>query len=34
MKKKLIPIGLCLIGAAAMIRPNVLTRPNSKRSVL
>ena len=34
MKKKFIPLGLCLLGACAMILPNVLTRPNSKATVL
>ena len=29
MKKKLIPLGLCLLGAAAMVLPNVLTSPNA-----
>ena len=32
MKKKLIPIGLCLLGAVTMILPNVLTSPFSKAS--
>ena len=29
MKKKLIPLGLCLLGAAAMVLPNVLTSPKA-----
>ena len=33
MKKKLIPLGLCLLGAGALILPNVLTRPNQKVTV-
>ena len=34
MKKKLIPIGLCLLGAGAMILPNVLLRSKNNVSTL
>ena len=34
MKKQIIPLGLCLLGAAAMVLPNFFARSNSTQKVM